>query len=218
MLNKYLYLFVLPTICLVLSFCGKQKEGNQTRSNQRKKEIPNQQGWNSTLIISKEGITAAIIKYGHMKKFSKRKMVYFDEGVELEFFKDDGTLKTHLTSDKAELNETTNDMIAIGNVVVVDSGRTLKTEKLDYITKTKKIVSELPVKMWSAEGDTIWGDGFEMDQSSDEINIINPSGKLSKGFDIKSAERNFLKRKQTSDTAKTHDDSLIRSDSTRTLE
>jgi len=214
MMDRFLVHYLIAMMWLLALACSE--EGNQKNTTQR--EFPDQQGWNSTLIISQEGKTSAIIKYGHMEKFSKRKMVYFDAGVELELFKDDGTLKTHLTSDKAELNEATNDMVAIGNVVVVDSGRTLKTERLDYITKAKKIISELPVMMWTAEGDTLYGDGFEMEQSSDEINILNPSGKLSKGFDIKSAERNFSKRKQSGDSAFSATDSLTMSDSSKTFD
>ena len=76
-----------------------------------------------------------------------------DEGVILDLYKEDGTLKTHMTSDKAELCEATNDMVAIGNVVVVDSNRTLKTERLHYIAKTERIYSNVHVTvMYTDDG------------------------------------------------------------------
>ncbi|MBN1352942.1 LPS export ABC transporter periplasmic protein LptC [candidate division KSB1 bacterium] len=195
-------------LCFILAVAGCKNSTSTVQTPQKKTEIPDQEGWNSILTLSKEQITLAIIRYGHMKKFTRKKMVFFDEGVDLQIFKDDGTLKTHLVSKEAELNEATNDMIAIGDVVVIDTSGTLQTQKLHYIDLTKRIYSDEPVMMYRAEGDTIYGDGFEMDETTDRIHIKNPTGILSKGIDIKSAESQFLTRKTGDDTAAALKDTL----------
>lgn len=134
-------------------------------------EFPDQEGWHSTLMITKEGQKSVVIKYGHMRKFDRKKTVFFRDTVKVDFYDDLGALKSKLTADSAMLNELNNDMEAIGNVVIIQGDTTLRTSRLKWISRTKKIQCDVPFVMITAQRDTVKGAGFERDLRTNYMKI-----------------------------------------------
>lgn len=183
----------------ILNGCQKRQE--DTATNIEEIEFPDQEGWNSTVTSTKNGIVSAIIQYEHMQQFKKRKVVEFDGGIVIDFFDEQGIHTSNLTSKKGRLDEATNNIEAFSNVVVVsDTGITLKTERVWWDNSREKIISDQFVTIITADDDTIQGDGFESDQNLENWIILGKDkgrGKLSKGVDL-----NFelSRKKQTLDT------------------
>lgn len=181
---------------LAISSCQKKQENVVTDMEQT--EYPDQEGWNSKVISSKNGMVGAVIKYEHMQRFKKRKIVEFDGGVVVDFFNEQGVHNSNLISEKGRLDEATNNIEAFGNVVVVsDTGITLKTERLRWDNSIEKIVSNDFVTIVTADQDTFYGNGFESDQNLENWHITSFSGKTSRGLDL-----NFQleKKRQMSDS------------------
>jgi LPS export ABC transporter protein LptC len=183
----------------IMSSC--QKKQDNIVADMEQTEYPDQQGWNSTVTSSKKGIVGAIIKYGHMQRFKKQKVVEFDSGIVVDFYDEQGSHTSNLTSNKGRLDEATNNIEAFGNVVVVsDTGITLKTERLKWDNSIEKIISNNFITIVTAEKDTFYGNGFESDQNLENWHITGFSGKASKGLDL---DFQFKKKKQQTDSVST---------------
>lgn len=173
----------LLLLSLLLIAYGCQKKAGTVAGD--KVEYPDQEGWNSTVISSRNGVVNATIHYGHMQQFKKKKMVEFEQGVQVDFFNEQGLHTSKLTADSGRLNEATNDIEAIGNVIVVsDTGITLTTERLRWDSNIEKIVSNDFVTIVTAEQDTFYGQGFESDQNLQNWRIIAFSGKAGRGLPL----------------------------------
>ncbi len=189
-------IIILPGF-IILGSC--QKKQDNVVAEQEQTEYPDQEGWNSTVTSSKNGIVGAVIKYGHMQRFMKRKVVEFDSGIVVDFYDEQGVHTSKLTSHRGRLDEATNNIEAIGNVLVVsDTGITLKTERLKWDNSIEKIISNNFVTIVTAERDTFYGNGFESDQNLENWHITGFSGKASKGLDL---DFQFKKKKQQTDSA-----------------
>ena len=175
---SFLILFLMVTI---LSACGKQDvQDNMTDSEPEPELMPDQESWNSEIILTSGGKKIALIKAGHMAKFENKSIILMDEGVEIDFYDDEENHTSHLKSDRGEINERLRDLKAIGNVVVVsDSGETLFTEELLWKNKMQKIISEVDV-MIATGTDTIYGIGFESDVGLTSWTIKKPRGKTTR--------------------------------------
>ncbi len=181
----------------ILSSC--QKKQDNVVADMEQIEYPDQEGWNSTVISSKNGVVDAVIKYGHMQRFEKRKVVEFDSGIVVDFYNEKGVHTSNLISEKGRLDEATNNIEAFGKVAVVsDTGITLKTERLKWDNSIEKIISNNYVTIVTAEKDTFYGNGFESDQNLENWHITGFSGKASKGLDL---NIQFSKKKQKIDSA-----------------
>ncbi|MCI0512194.1 LPS export ABC transporter periplasmic protein LptC [candidate division KSB1 bacterium] len=155
---------------------GCQNSSKQAAEGDAKTEFPDQEGWNSTLTVTNAGKKSAIIQYGHMARFSRLKKVHFDEGVKVDFFRTDGKPHANLVADSALLNEDNNNMEAIGNVVVIKGDTTLRTTSLKWIDTERLITSDVPFTMLTQQGDSLFGQGFEMEQNTSNMRIYRASG------------------------------------------
>lgn len=168
----------ISNIILIALFswaCHSEEE--VTSNSPNFSEIADQEGWESTLIATKNGKTTAIIKYEHMEKFSTKKLVKFEQGVEIDFYDAKQSHTSKVYSQKAVLNETNNNVELMGNVVVIsDEGVNLRTEKLCWYESNGRISSDEFVMVTTAENDTIYGFGFESDRALKKWIIKKPWG------------------------------------------
>lgn len=177
--------------------CGNREE-DSVEVMKEPGEYPTQEGWNSELYISKAGCPRAIVHYGHMTKYETPKVVYFNEGVEVDFFDDTGNHTSNLTSERGEYYEKTEDVVGIGNVVVVsDSGVTLMTEVIKWDNSREKILSDTIVTIITEEQDTLYGKGLESDPDLGHWVILKPWGISQRRIEIENFEKSF----QRSDTS-----------------
>lgn len=148
-------------------------------------EFPDQESWNATVLITKEGKTVGVLKAGHVQKFSKKNITLLDENIQVDFYDEEGNHKSVLTALGGKVNDLTQDMEAYGNVIVVsDSGVTLYTDTLKWDNKNQKIYSEIPIMLTTEENDTLYGDSFRSSPDLVNYEIINPRGKSSKTLEL----------------------------------
>ena len=82
-----------------------------------------------------------------------------------------------LFSDKSEINEKSNDMLAIGNVIAKsDSGITLFTERLQWVADEEKLFTKDSIMITTLDKDTLFGKGFESNADLENWRILYPSG------------------------------------------
>ncbi|MBN2031618.1 LPS export ABC transporter periplasmic protein LptC [bacterium] len=183
--------FFLAGIMWVLFYCQGQQEETVV-VEQKEGEYPSQEGWQSELILTKVGRRQAVVRYGHMMKFDQDNMYIFDAGVEVDFYDEEGNHTSHLTSERGEYNEETEDIIGMGNVVVEsDSGITLRTEVLRWDNRLEKIISDTLVMVTTQDRDTLYGTGFESNADLTRRIIRNPWGTSEKHVDIDELESSF---------------------------
>ncbi len=190
-------------IWLIVFSCNNREDTKDLPSNELG-VMPTQEMWRSEIIISKSGRKQAVIKYGHMVRMEERNraICYFDSGVEADFYDEDGNHASHLTSERGEYHEDTDDVFGIGNVVVVSDTGTLKTERLQWKNSIEKIVSDTLVEMVTSEGDTIIGIGFQSDPDLSNLVIYKPTGMSSKAVDLKKIEDEFSRQEESDSVSK----------------
>ena len=149
---------------------------NETNMDSRK-GLPDQESWDVEITLTNEGIMRAIVKAGHLEKFNDRNYIFLNKNVDVDFFDEEETHTTNLKSMIAEIDEKTNFMTAIDNVVVVsDSGATLYTDTLKWDSKEEIIYTASPIMLTTNKNDTLYGSGFESDVGLNHWKILYPSG------------------------------------------
>ena len=139
--------------------------------------LPDQESWGVTIIMTHEGFMRAKVKSGHLKKYNEKEHIILDDNVVVDFFDLQENYISTLFSDKSEINEKSNDMLAIGNVMAKsDSGITLFTERLQWIAEDEKLFTKDSIMITTPENDTLFGKGFESDAKLEDWKILNPSG------------------------------------------
>ena len=140
-------------------------------------DYPDQESWGVTIILTDSSIERARIKSGHLEKYNQGQHIMLDDIVKVDFFDKKQLHVAVLNSKKAEVDQKTNDMKAIGEVIAVsDSGITLYTETLFWNAKNEKMSTIDSVMITTLENDTLYGVGFESDSDLQNWKILKPSG------------------------------------------
>ncbi len=190
---------ILAAFLLLLAIasggCARKKAGSASTAPQAQTaEYPSQESWNSNIIMTRSGRRQAVILYGHMTQYESRKMMYFDGGVQVDFFNIDGVHTSRLNSERGEYNQLTEEVRGIGNVKVVsDTGITLVTPFMKWDPHIEKIVSDSTVMVATQKLDTLYGTGFESTSDLSHWVIRHPSGITDKHVDFDKMESEFSK-------------------------
>jgi len=147
---------------------------------------PDQESWQATMLITKDGKTVGRLKAGHVRKYLNKKITLLDKNMRIDFYDQQGRHTSVLTSRGGKVFDARQDMLAYGKVKVVsDSGLTLYTDTLNWNNKEQKIYSDIPVMIVSKDQDTLYGDRFKSDPNLTHYEITNPHGKSKKSLKIK---------------------------------
>ena len=147
-------------------------------------EYPDQESWGNNIYFQREGKRLAVLTAGYIAKFFKKKHTLLQEGVQVDFYGEEGDIESVLTSNEGKVFDDRADMVATGNVIVKSTnGTTLYSEELHWINKEGKIISKVPVKIIS-EGDTLFGDTFKSDPDLINYEITNARGTSDKTISI----------------------------------
>ena len=158
---------------LLLFSCGEKNNRDLPLSE----GIPDQESWGVTIIMTHDGLMRAEVKSGHLKKYNEQEYIVLDSGVVVDFFDLQERHTSTLFSEKAEINEKSNDMLAIGDVIAKsDSGITLFSETLTWTAEDEKLFTKDSIMITTLDKDTLFGKGFESDADLENWRIINPSG------------------------------------------
>ena len=146
-------------------------------------DFPDQESWGVNIILTDQGIIRAKVSSGHLEKYNEKKFIMLDSSVIVDFYDHKEQHTSVLYSDKAEVDQQSNDMKAIGNVVAVsDSGITLFSDNLIWDSKGERLHTKEEIMITTPEADTLYGVGFESDSDLKNWKIINPSGVTGRGL------------------------------------
>lgn len=167
------FLIYILFVVLLIS-CSEEKLKPLVDSDLYKGEMPDQIIFDAKISFKEEGKLKAILYADTLRKF-------FDNGetfmtnMKIDFYNKKGMKESRLTSKFGKVDDSTQDMYAIGNVVAKsDSGVTLLTEELKWENKRSKIVTEKFVTILDGDSRTE-GYGFESDQNLVNYKIFNPT-------------------------------------------
>ena len=165
-------LFVL--LLTVLCSCSEFDQNNQDDAEIG--EYPDTESWDTEMLFTKQGKRRAVLNAGYVAKYSQKQITVLKDSVRVDFYDDQGELKSYLTSQEGKVFDQNKDMVAIGNVVVIaKNGTHLFTEELYWKNEEERIVSNVPV-MITTENDTIYGDSFSSDPDLVNYEITNTRG------------------------------------------
>jgi LPS export ABC transporter protein LptC len=138
--------------------------------------LPQQESWNSQITLSDSGKVRAVIDAGYLCVYEGSRQTQMSEGVVVHFFDSEGNQTSVLTSQKANVDEGTNNLEAIGNVLVVSSDSTkLRTEHL-YWDDKKQLVHTPEFVRINSPTEALQGHGFESDQNLRRYKVFHPTG------------------------------------------
>ncbi len=170
---KYFSLIIL--IFLLMQGCGNVEE-NQSTVSLDKKSIPDQESWQSTIIMTRDAKKFAEIWAGYIAYFNDKGQTILTDSIHADFYDRDGIHNSVLTADSGVVYNKTNNLFAYGHVVVVsDSGIVLQTHELRWDDERQKIISDVAVKFTTPE-DTLIGDSFISDPDLQNYEITNARG------------------------------------------
>lgn len=145
-------------------------------------EIPDQESWQSRIVISRSGKRSADIYAEYLVKYSRSNDYYISDSMRVDFF-DEGKHSSYLVADSGVINESKENIIAIGNVVIhSDSGFTAYADKLYWINDSNKVYTRGAIQIYS-ERDTLYGTDFESDPRFDNWVITKPLGKTRRSLE-----------------------------------
>ena len=170
--------YILPAFFLLIILVSPGcSTSNSNGTGEKRDGRPDQESWGVTISMTDAGLQRAIVQAGHLEKFNDRLYILLDQKVEVDFFDLEEKHTSHLTSQLAEIDEKSDFMRAIQNVVVKsESGVTLYTDTLSWDHSLEMIYTDSPVIITTEEEDTLYGIGFESDVQMNHWKILHPSG------------------------------------------
>lgn len=165
-------------LCTVIYiFCGcEEKIKPSVLSTIDSQTLPQQESWNSTIVVSDSGRITAIILAGYIRVFESDRKTYMSQGVRVRFFNPQGIQTSVLTSEEGTVDEATNNLEARKNVLVVSSDSShMTTEQLFWDNQRQLIYTPAYVQI-TTEKDKLQGHGFESDQSLKNYRIFRVTG------------------------------------------
>ena len=174
-------LFFILTV-LLISSCEAIPDESEFQSALI--DRPNQEAWNSDLTVTRGGVTEMILKYNHMRRWDAKQLTTFSGGLSIDLF-EKGKHSAVLTSDSGMMRQTSNELVAVGNVVVIsDSGVSLRSQKLFWDEPVKRVRTDGFVQITTNE-DTLYGYDFESDRDLKNWKIKRAYGQSAKDVDIR---------------------------------
>ena len=140
-------------------------------------EKPDQESWNVRITVTNAGIKRADIKADYLEQYKDKGFLTLENNVQIDFYNSNEQHMSSILADKAEINERTNFLQAVDNIIVKsDSGVTLFTDTLSWDNTKELIFTEDSVMITTETNDTLYGIGFESDMKMERWKILKPRG------------------------------------------
>jgi len=144
-------------------------------------EKPDQESWDVRITVTNAGVKRADIRADYLEQFNNKGFLTLENNVQIDFYNVDEKHMSSVLADKAEINERTNFLRAVNNIIVKsDSGVTLFTDTLSWDNTTELIFTEDSVMITTGTNDTLYGIGFESDVNMERWKILKPRGVTSR--------------------------------------
>lgn len=177
--SNLLVLLILSILTLNLLSCNEEyKPVDKIKQVMENKILPDQTAADFNVEFVDSNYTKAILHGKRAYIYQERMETLIDSGLWVEFMsKTSGYRISLLTADSAKIDDRTKNMLARGNVVVVNDsdGTKLETSLLEWDNTTQKLYSTEFVKI-SSPFEKLQGWGFESDQNLKNYKILKVSG------------------------------------------
>ncbi len=174
----------LIAVIVLLGACQEPAVVKQRGSS--KDMYPDHESWESTIVISRNGLLVALANSRRMIKLNDRNMAHLIGQVNVDFYDEHGQHVSYLSADSADVNTQANTMSAFGHVIIrSDSGLVLKTETLRWDNQYDMVTTNDTVLFTTLESDTLHGVGLESDVDLTHWKIYQPWGVTERDFGIK---------------------------------
>lgn len=138
--------------------------------------LPQQESWNSKIVLSDSGLVKAVIYAGYVRVYQSPPETHLSEGITVHFYEADGKESSVLTAEQGTVYDQSKNLRATGNVLVVSTDTTkLWTQQLDWDNKLQLIHTTDFVRIHSPK-ERLQGYGFESDQHLRRYRIFKVSG------------------------------------------
>jgi LPS export ABC transporter protein LptC len=152
---------------LLAAACGG---GSDRAASPEERERPKQTAKRISLTETDMGIPRWKLDADQVASYSGRQAVYA-ENVHVDFFDEEGLQVSVLTSREGRLDSGTNNMTAIGDVVVRNTdGYTLETDSLRWVSNERLVRTEAFVRLTRGE-DVLTGYGLVSDPGLEHFEI-----------------------------------------------
>ncbi len=157
---------VVVALTLLLYGCGGDEGGGPGRS----RTVADQEIDGFTLTQTREGSKVWSISADHALVFIDADRIEMMD-LRVDFFDDDGEVRSTLTANEGVLARRTNDMEVTDNVVIYAAdGTILTTDKLTWNERKGKVESDRPVRVTKGD-DVMTGVGVEADPDLKNIKV-----------------------------------------------
>jgi len=155
---------VVCILAAIITGCKTEKVKPAVRNDISTGEIPAQESWKSTIVMTDSGKTRAIVQTGHLRMMTVKQETLLDDGLQVDFYNRAQVKSTTLTSVSGKVDDRTKNLFAYQNVVAKnDSGVVLQTEQLMWDNAREKILTDKFVTI-TTRTEKMQGYGFESDQ------------------------------------------------------
>lgn len=138
--------------------------------------IPQQESWNSKIVLSDSGRVKAVIQAGYVRVYQSPAETHLSEGIVVHFYDTQSKETSVLTAETGKVDDNTKNLEASGNVLVVASDSTqLRTQKL-YWDNRQQLIHTLEFVRINSPKERLQGYGFESDQRLRHYRIFRVSG------------------------------------------
>ena len=182
MKNHYLILLVcMMTLCMAWACSRTDKE---PAVSSEEGEVPDQETWNTRIVVSDRGVLRYVIHAGHVQQFEDKQLIRLGEGIRVEFFDTAGKTTSVLTAQEGMVEQQTKNIEAWGDVVIV-SGDSLRMEapKIRWEYSSEKLFAEGEVMVASPNG-TERGEGLVFDGRSKTWTMAKVTGRSKEAVKI----------------------------------
>ncbi len=171
--------FILMCVVFCVLFmvigCGEKIQPS-VLSTMDSGSLPQQESWNSTIVVSDSGHVSAIILAGYIRVFEMSRQTQMSQGVRVRFFDKKGIQTSVLTSEEGSVDEATNNLEARKHVIVVSSDSSRMTTEQLFWNNQRALIHTPDFVEITTKKEKLQGRGFESDQSLKNYRIFRVTG------------------------------------------
>jgi LPS export ABC transporter protein LptC len=172
---KSFYIWMFCTVAVSFFGC-EEKTLPSVISTVDSRTLPQQESWNSTIVVSDSGRISAIIDAGYIRVSDVSRQTQMSQGVKVRFFNREGKQTSVLTSDEGSVDEATNNLEARKNVVVVSSDLSRMTTELLFWDNQRQLIYTPEYVQIRTAKEKLQGHGFESNQSLKNYRVFHVTG------------------------------------------
>lgn len=172
--RSFLIILSLSSLLFLISCIEKDNASNMPISG----TIPDEQADSIRIISTSKNVIDYELTAVHFYKYYSTKQTFADT-VFVTFFNENGSIKSTLKCNKAEVNDAKNTLTGIGNVIVISENGTLKAPLIILDRNTNILYAKNGVTL-IREDNVLIGEEMESNLDLDRVEItkVSAEGKL----------------------------------------